>query len=432
MSQSSDPEADRSIHINTSRLANLIENSFSMDDINSLCFAFKIKYENIPGNTIQSKSRELVIAMENRNRLDDLIDECEKERPYVDWQTIYEENTEDDKNQEAFSSDPQNKGRKLLLMLIGLIGIAFVIGIASVYYLNSIMQNEILGESEGNIAEESQLTNDPIPTPTTSISEPEQTPTILPTPTNTPDPLPTIQPTEITNNPIPDPSPTAQPTQKSDDTLLSIALTEIMGNPCGLGMAYENAYEYIELFNYGDKSVDISGLWFTDNGNDNPGHPDKLVSWAQRYPFLELGENLILDSTILEPGQYAIVLAPLYLFGILDSPPYEISPNTVIMTIEESSDKLGDDGIGIAGSTAPLDVIVLYTGTEDKIHTIISTYGSPSINSDNPLDIRNEELLTIPFFLDDCVAAHRILASGPDIEQNWTKDLGSPGSSLEP
>ncbi len=248
----------------------------------------------------------------------------------------------------------------------------------------------------------------------------ESQPTSTPFSTNTPIPTPTIQQEQTID---------AQPS--SEEELTTIAITEVMGNPCGEGVNYEKPYEYIEIFNYGDKPIDIDGWWFTDHGNNNLGHPDKLVSWNQRYPFHSLGDNVITDSTILEPNQYAVVLAPLYPFGVLDPPPYEISTNTVIMTIDEG-DRLGDDKDGILSAVSPLDVIVLYIGTEEKIETLVSTYGAPNIDSDNPLDVYNDGLHKIPLNVDDCFSAHRVQALGPDVESNWESDLVTPGSAYQP
>lgn len=62
-------------------LTDLIEEYFSMDEVNDLCFRLSVKYENIPGNTLYQKSRELVKLMHRNGRIHDLTNIIRRKRP---------------------------------------------------------------------------------------------------------------------------------------------------------------------------------------------------------------------------------------------------------------------------------------------------------------------------------------------------------------
>ena len=234
---------------------------------------------------------------------------------------------------------------------------------------------------------------------------------------------------------IPSPTPVTEPTLTITPTLNleanTIAITEVMANPCGpttgRGETYWN--EYIELYNYGNTPIDVGGWWVTD-GEDIKGNPDRLISWNARYPGQKFGSNigLLTDITIIDPDQYALILSPQYLKSESYSKPYLIPSGTVILTIDDDL-YLGDEGGGLEVSTT-LNIVVLYKGTDDYIDLPISTYGSPSLSA-SPKNIKDDPIKRdrIPLVLNDCFSAERQEAAGPDAEYNWEAvENGTPGS----
>lgn len=50
----------------------LLTKHFNLDELQTLCFDLNIKYENIPGTTLEAKSRELIDYCERQNLVDEL------------------------------------------------------------------------------------------------------------------------------------------------------------------------------------------------------------------------------------------------------------------------------------------------------------------------------------------------------------------------
>ena len=58
---------------------------FSLDEIESLCFTTGIDFESLPGEGKGAKIRELIAFCQRRGRLDELADKVRTERPQVAW-----------------------------------------------------------------------------------------------------------------------------------------------------------------------------------------------------------------------------------------------------------------------------------------------------------------------------------------------------------
>jgi hypothetical protein len=268
----------------------------------------------------------------------------------------------------------------------------------------------------------------------------QATPTIIVTDKSTPTaeqkeipdiPSPTIEVEVIT---VVAPTPKIESEEEFvQPDILSIAITEVMIDPCGESREVETANEYVELYNYGDTPVDVGGWWLMDTGSGGYGQPDEIVAWKTRNPFIQLGADLITDSAIIQPGQYALVLAPLYAAsGGIDAP-YQIPPNTIILTISQGT-RIGDDSGGLLGTVRPRDLLVLYVGTNGQVDEVISTYGTPKSvpSGSNPLDIADDGLDGIPRYTMDCYSVQRLNLVGPDTDSNWDLLLGTPGYSRKP
>jgi len=209
-------------------------------------------------------------------------------------------------------------------------------------------------------------------------------------------------------------------------SLATIIISEVMANPCG-PIEVRKWNEYVELYNYGDQSVDISGWWLADMGES--GTPDQLVSWSQRNPNEPLGNNLILNSTVIPARGFALILSPIYAQGVYPyTMPYRFPQNTVILT-PASSRSLGDDFFAIIGDGQSLDVLVLYKGGVSVMQEVISTYGTPKLDA-YVMNIRDDNRDNLPLSLHECSSVERILPTGADSFDNWREiPNGSPGEA---
>ncbi len=112
-----------------------------------------------------------------------------------------------------------------------------------------------------------------------------------------------------------------------------IILTEVMNNPTGSETAIPggDSNEYIEIFNAGEDSVDLTGWSFSD-GDD----VDFLSTGEFRLSPLPLIEG-IYNSMILAPGAFALILDPEYV-DPANNQPYNWPSNTLILSIQTTTD----------------------------------------------------------------------------------------------
>ncbi len=206
----------------------------------------------------------------------------------------------------------------------------------------------------------------------------------------------------------------------------SVIISEVMAYPCG-SVDFKKWNEYVELYNPGDQPVDVRGLWLYDGGVS--GTPDQIVAWADRQPRVSPGANTIVNTTVIPPHGFAVVLSPIYAQGELPNHmPYSFPPNTIILTIA-ASDSLGDDYFNIIGDGDSRDPVVLYAGSASVVDVVISTYGSPT-SSTYVTEIRDDRLDNIPLDLHACGSAERVTPTGPDVFDNWHEvPGGSPGDA---
>ncbi|MBN2116689.1 MAG: lamin tail domain-containing protein [Anaerolineales bacterium] len=214
-------------------------------------------------------------------------------------------------------------------------------------------------------------------------------------------------------------------TQKPQVTVI---ISEVMANPCG-PLEVRKWNEYVELYNYGDQPVDVGGWWLADTGPAGAGTPDQLVAWSQRNPNEQLADHVVLDSTVIPAGGFALILSPIYTQGAFPyTMPYHFPANTVILTAA-SSRSLGDDFFGIIGDGQSLDVLVLYKGGVSVIQQVISTYGTPKLD-EYVTGIRDDNRDNLPLDLHECSSAERIIPTGADSFDNWREiKNGSPGEA---
>lgn len=66
---------------NATKLRLLFTHYFTLDEIKDICFDLNINYENLPGDTISSKSRELILFCQRTNDIRSLLEKCASLRP---------------------------------------------------------------------------------------------------------------------------------------------------------------------------------------------------------------------------------------------------------------------------------------------------------------------------------------------------------------
>lgn len=66
-------------------LGNNISIYFNKEELRSLCFDLGINFENVPGETLEVISKELVNFCQRHGRLPELIHRCRELRPNADW-----------------------------------------------------------------------------------------------------------------------------------------------------------------------------------------------------------------------------------------------------------------------------------------------------------------------------------------------------------
>lgn len=226
-------------------------------------------------------------------------------------------------------------------------------------------------------------------------------------------------------------SPTATPIDLTPSAnSYTIAISEVMANPCGTQSDGSDIFwnEYVEIYNYGNESIDVNGWWLSD-GENIAGNPDMIVTWETRFPGVSFGNNLQTFSTIIPPGKVAIILSPKYLTDNLKYPeflkPYIFPEGTIILTIA-TGNVLGSDDFGIE-IVQIRNPVILYQGTDTEIYKIISTYGSPT-RTGSPTNIKDDEKDGIPLVLNECYSAERMFITGADVEINWRAvKNGNPG-----
>ncbi len=188
--------------------------------------------------------------------------------------------------------------------------------------------------------------------------------------------------------------------------LLSIpVISEVMSNVKGSdsqsGGVPGDRNEFIEIFNLGNDTIDLSGYRIIDFDA-----VDDIIPWTDDSIFLYYPDVLI-NTTKVPPKSFALILDPEYLEegdGTYVRP-YNFPEKTVILTV-------GNTTIGDGLSTS--DPIALISPSDDTV----STYGTPF----NPDD-------SLPLSPDDGISVERINLEGPDSIFNWAFSEDSTGST---
>lgn len=72
--------------IDLAYLRQQLSDRFNLEELQTLCFDMSIKYEDLPGDTISAKARELVIFCYRYGRIPQLLEQCKQQRKDVIWE----------------------------------------------------------------------------------------------------------------------------------------------------------------------------------------------------------------------------------------------------------------------------------------------------------------------------------------------------------
>ena len=182
----------------------------------------------------------------------------------------------------------------------------------------------------------------------------------------------------------------------------SIVINEVMsnvkGSDSGVGSPGDRN-EFVELYNASLDTVDLSLYRVSDIDA-----MDAIIVWEDT---LLADPDAIYGTTLLPPGEFAIILDPEYTSTGNGKylQPYDFPEKTLIVTV-------GNTTIGDGLSTN--DPVVLL----DSSDCIVSSYGTPMDTSDN-----------LPYDPGDGISAERIFPLYPDGEAYWSSCSDSNGST---
>lgn len=180
--------------------------------------------------------------------------------------------------------------------------------------------------------------------------------------------------------------------------VINEVMSNVKGADSGVGSPGDRN-EFVEIYNASDDTLDISLYRISD-----ADAIDEIVPWTDS---LLLDPDVILGTTLVPPGGYAVILDPEYSDSGDGSfiQPYDFPEMTLIVTV-------GNTTIGDGLSTT--DPLILLNEEDDTV----STYGTPEVQTD-----------TIPFDPGDGISIERISPFFPDGEQYWLPSSDSSGST---
>jgi len=182
-----------------------------------------------------------------------------------------------------------------------------------------------------------------------------------------------------------------------------IVVTEVMANPKGTSGAHfpEDRNEFVELYNPGPEAIDLFD-WRLDDGDAQ----DRLVAW-QDTSILISSPNVIIQSTWLLPGRYAVALDSEYTDPIPEGgfvQPYRFGDSCLVLTVKNTT--LGD------GLTTN-DPVTISSNYGDS-----STFGTPLLPDDG-----------FPDNPGDGISWERINPAEDDFPGNWAPCPAEAGST---
>ncbi|HID32640.1 MAG TPA: lamin tail domain-containing protein [bacterium (Candidatus Stahlbacteria)] len=178
-------------------------------------------------------------------------------------------------------------------------------------------------------------------------------------------------------------------------------ITEVMANVKGPESGPGDRNEFVEIYNNSNDTLDLDHWIFTDLDAT-----DYIIPWTDttilhKYP------DVIINSTILYPGSYGLILDQEYTRPDTDQyqQPYQIPGKTLILTTDDTS---------IGNGLSTRDPILLFAPDS----SCTTSFGTPF-----------DTLDTIPFDPGDGVSLEIIDIGIGDKESNWHPSLDPSGST---
>ena len=198
---------------------------------------------------------------------------------------------------------------------------------------------------------------------------------------------------------------------------LGVVISEVMANPAGAEGALPGGLgdEYVELCNLGEQDVDLAG-WAIADGDG----VDEIVAWHVDSLGLPGRGELIIGSTLLAPGGWALILDRDYADPTRAELPYSLAPGALVLTVRGSD--LGGSGLSTA------DPLTLFRRSGRGRADVADTYGTP-LDEEEAKDRDDDGADAIPFDPGDGRAVERVDLWGADRETNWQLSVrgGTPG-----
>ena len=68
-----------------SALRRLLLESFNQGELRDACFELGFDYDDLPGDGREDKVRELILCLQRRGRLEELVEYGRAQRPHAQW-----------------------------------------------------------------------------------------------------------------------------------------------------------------------------------------------------------------------------------------------------------------------------------------------------------------------------------------------------------
>lgn len=179
-------------------LRQLVVQYFSLAELETLCFDLDVKYDNLPGQGLDHKARDLIAYMHRTSRLDDFLQAVKEQRPSVNWDAA-----------------TQGTDREEIVLTVQQTPTAYWGAAVLLFALSSVLiftmlnrNNQPTEPAAASLAIADQLTSLPLSEENTSLTE-SVTPTASATPGVTPSvtptmmatATPTLEPVTVTSEP---------------------------------------------------------------------------------------------------------------------------------------------------------------------------------------------------------------------------------------
>lgn len=337
-------------------LRSLMNKHFNLGEVRGLCFALDIPSDNIAAATRDDMVRGLISYCERRNKLENLLEQLNQERPSVNWPTI--DSFQSDTSIPSWLEQENVPDTNLLGINSLMIGGIFLIVIVGIIItiprffpaVGGGQPSATLPPTEPSVSEEISGTGDlespeiiedtstptktpePILSPTieptataTAVSTPTQEPTatITPEPTQMPTPISTLPPPpetvvfnvnriarSFTNSDLQVTWQTIELDPQSGTTIIRLAYENSGGSPLNIQINDDITYTYLGLQNGSRKGVLGLGPDTDSSGLDATLQPNTVYeAWVEFPGIIDVSQtlHLLLGSPYVSAEDFPVI-----------------------------------------------------------------------------------------------------------------------------